>query len=77
MFISGSSATEISIQSVKYLVGRILIFELYPFSFEEFLTAKDEALLPVYRKGQFKKETTKILNRFLEEFLIMQHLLKL
>ena len=37
IIISGSSASELTIQSVKYLVGRIFIFNLYPCSFEEFL----------------------------------------
>jgi uncharacterized protein len=70
IFVSGSSATEISIQSLKFLVGRILNFELYPFSFEEFLKAKDESLLSVYHKGLYKKEAIKIFNKHLDEFLL-------
>ena len=37
IFISGSSAIELSVQSIKYLVGRIFTFTLFPFSFREFL----------------------------------------
>ena len=37
IFITGSSATELSIQSIQYLVGRIFVFTLYPLSFAEFL----------------------------------------
>ncbi len=44
IIISGSSATDLSIHSIKYLVGRIFVFSLYPFSFEEYLSYKDKAL---------------------------------
>src|SRR3989344_1250764 len=44
IFISGSSATELSIQSVKFLVGRIFVFTLYPLSFEEYLNYKEPVL---------------------------------
>ena len=37
IIISGSSASELSIQSIKYLVGRIFVFNLHPLSFKEFL----------------------------------------
>jgi len=42
LFITGSSATEWSVQSIQYLVGRI--FNLYPFSFREFLNYRDPKL---------------------------------
>ena len=32
LIISGSSSSELSIHSIKYLVGRIFVFNLYPFS---------------------------------------------
>lgn len=44
IIISGSSAIDLSIQSIKYLVGRILVFQLNPFSFEEYLNFKDNKL---------------------------------
>src|SRR3989338_1648117 len=37
IIISGSSYSELSIQSIKFLVGRIFVFILYPLSFEEYL----------------------------------------
>lgn len=43
IIISGSSALDITVQAVKYLVGRILVFPLYPFNFEEFLSAAPDA----------------------------------
>lgn len=50
IFISGSSAPELTVQASKYLVGRILTFTLYPLDFEEFLTAKDASVLNLYRE---------------------------
>ena len=70
IFISGSSAAEISIQSLKYLVGRIFVFKLYPFSFREFLRANDKKLLSIYEKGFYKKEILSRLNNYLKPFLI-------
>ena len=52
IFISGSSAAELSIQSLKYLVGRIFVFTLYPFSFKEFLRAKNQKLVPIYKSDR-------------------------
>ena len=48
IFISGSSAMELSVNAVKYLVGRIFVFNLYSFSFGEFLRVKDENLYKLY-----------------------------
>jgi len=54
IFISGSSAMELSINAVKYLAGRIFVFNLYAFSFGEFLSIKDA---PLYRLYQQADET--------------------
>ncbi len=70
MIISGSSAAEVSIQSLKYMVGRIFTFRLYPFAFNEFLQVKDENLLQVYEKGTYKKATVSQFNKHLREFLM-------
>ncbi|MCX6718878.1 MAG: ATP-binding protein [Candidatus Taylorbacteria bacterium] len=40
MFISGSSAVDLTIHAVKYLVGRVFVFNLYQFDFEEFLQVR-------------------------------------
>lgn len=56
IFISGSSAPGLTIHGIKYLVGRIFVFNLYPLSFEEFLRYKDEKLFGVYLE---KKEAIK------------------
>jgi len=46
--ISGSSSLELTFQTGKYMVGRMVTFKLSPFSFEEFLLATNESLFNVY-----------------------------
>lgn len=70
IIISGSSSTELSIQSIKYLVGRIFVFNLYPFSFNEFLLSKDEILYKLYKKNKFGDEINEQLQNYIEEFII-------
>lgn len=67
MIISGSSNSQVSINSLKYLVGRIFIFTLYPFSFKEFLSYKNSRLLDIKNHG---KEIEKEYNQLLKEFLV-------
>ena len=69
ILITGSSAPEMSIQCLKYLVGRILLFELYPFSFEEFLSYKDKILHRVFLSKKISETSLKFLNEHLTEFL--------
>lgn len=80
VIISGSSVIDITIKVSKYLVGRLLSFNLLPFSFSEFLRAKDEKILEIYhelKEKVSKEREIKIsqpllekFNRFLEEYLI-------
>jgi predicted AAA+ superfamily ATPase len=70
IIITGSSATDLSIQSMKFLVGRIFIFSLYPFSFEEFLEYKDSALHSIMRKGRLSQEIIARILVFFHEFCI-------
>ena len=44
IIISGSSALDITVRAVKYLVGRIFVFNLYPLSFREYLSYVDPDL---------------------------------
>jgi len=57
IFISGSSAIDLSVNAVKFLVGRIFVFELHPLSFEEFLSYKDPKYLHIVEdlRDKFKK----------------------
>ena len=65
-FVSGSSTTDFYLKGLKYLVGRIFIFHLFPFSFKEFLRYKNENLLKVINSPSVQNEV----NRWLEEFII-------
>jgi len=67
--VSGTSAPDISVQSLKYLVGRILIFKLFPFSFREFLRVKNAALVPVYDNGAYKEAILSKLLLYLNEYI--------
>jgi predicted AAA+ superfamily ATPase len=48
--VSGSSSLELTFQTGKYMVGRMLDFKLTPFSFREYLSAKDEDLYRLLEK---------------------------
>lgn len=50
IFISGSSSLELKTKVLPALVGRLLLFEMYPFSFAEFLSAKDSGLAKLYHQ---------------------------
>lgn len=50
--ISGSSSLELTGQTGKYLVGRMLSYELYPFSFAEFLQVINEDMLRIIGSQQ-------------------------
>jgi len=65
LFISGSSMSELSIQGIKYLVGRVFVFNLYPFSFEEYFSFKEPELYKIYTK---RKLTPPIINRIIPLF---------
>ena len=57
--ITGSSSLELTQHTAKFLVGRIFFFELYQFSFEEFLMTKPDNIFNVY------KEKSKLIKEFL------------
>jgi uncharacterized protein len=46
--ITGSSSLELSGKTIKYLVGRIFLFDLYQFNFKEFLKTKKANILNYY-----------------------------
>lgn len=84
LIISGSSAVDLTIKAIKFLVGRVFIFNLFPFDFEEFLQTKKGNLLGIYRKcvEKINLEKTDIkkleispainkeFNNLLEEFIV-------
>jgi len=70
IIISGSSAVDLSVQSIKYLVGRILVFELFPFSFKEYLRFKNLKLFKLYEKNEFSDVLIKDINRYYDNFVV-------
>jgi len=80
--ISGSSSLELTFQTGKYLVGRLIEFSLMPFSFREFLSAKDSEMFLVLEnisgadifnfdlKNALGREINSRLAARLEEYLI-------
>ncbi len=56
VFISGSSAIDLTIQALGKLTGRVLIFELYPLNFSEFLQLKDPDLNVLLNKIRKNRE---------------------
>jgi len=69
LIISGSSATELSINSIKYLVGRIFVFELWTLSFNEFLRFKDEKLYNLFLKNEYGINALNDINKYLIEYI--------
>lgn len=74
IIISGSSASELTIQAIKYLVGRVITITLYPFSFAEFLSAKKTKIHQVWKTIPATQLTSspigKIIQRLFEEYLV-------
>ncbi|MCD6496387.1 MAG: ATP-binding protein [Candidatus Aenigmarchaeota archaeon] len=70
IIISGSSVAELSVQSLKFLVGRIFVFTLAPFSFGEFLRYRDSNLYAMLTKGGLTKKSVEFINRFYDEYVI-------
>ena len=70
IIISGSSASELSIQSIKFLVGRIFVFTLHPFSFEECLNYKNKDLCDIWRKGKLTRPIIGKIMPYFNEFCI-------
>ncbi len=70
IFISGSSATDLSIKSLKFLVGRVFIFNLYPLSFSEYLRYKDPKFFNTFNEMHFSEVVLNRLNISLKEYLM-------
>jgi predicted AAA+ superfamily ATPase len=70
IIFTGSSAIELSLQSMKYLVGRVLLFELLPFSFKEYIRATNPKMEPLLEKNVYGKEIVEQINKSLNEFAL-------
>ncbi|MBI4999342.1 ATP-binding protein [Candidatus Gottesmanbacteria bacterium] len=70
IIISGSSSLDLTLRAARYLVGRILSFPLYPFSFEEFLRAKEPQLEELIGQKNPSPTLTRHIRTYLNEYLI-------
>ena len=80
--ISGSSSLELTFQTGKYMVGRLIEFLLTPFSFREFLSAQDQEMHDVLKnissadifgfniKNGFGSEINRRLAGLLEQYMV-------
>lgn len=79
IIISGSSNIDLTVNALKFLVGRIFIFNLYPLDFHEFLTYKAKEYLDYYenfkknflngREVKIGREVHQVLLKNYEEYL--------
>jgi len=71
IIISGSSAAELSVQSIKHLVGRIFVFALFPLSFNEFIKYKNKNIYEtLIKKVKLSKIAKSILKSLYNEYVI-------
>ncbi|MFA5986079.1 MAG: ATP-binding protein [Parcubacteria group bacterium] len=84
IIISGSSTIDLTIHAIKYLVGRVFVFNLYQLDFEEFLRFRDGNLFKIYEENKkivdlknnkvgtldVSKNINGQMNNILEEFII-------
>ena len=73
--ISGSSSLDVALKAAAALVGRVMLLELFPLSFEEFLCFRDPDLVPLVRQyvhelKPFPEPLHRRLLRHLEEFTL-------
>ncbi len=71
IILSGSSAAELSVHSIKYLVGRIFVFTLFPLSFEEFLSYKNNKLNEIISENKDLSDTViRSIKKYYDEYII-------
>jgi len=77
IFITGSSSIDLTVKMLGFLVGRIFIFQLFPFDFEEYLSYKDRALFQLLEEDTLKllekglhQSIHESLNRIFKEYCI-------
>ena len=84
IIISGSSAIDLTIKAIKFLTGRVFVFNMFELDFEEYLSFRDQHLSNIYTENKKRFDlknlaisalgTEKILNQQIsavaEEFII-------
>ena len=69
--ITGSSATELSVKTLQYLVGRIFVFNLYPCAFQEVLSFKAPKLESLLSgEPALGPEVTARVNQYYKDYLV-------
>ena len=69
IIVSGSSAPDISLQSLKYLVGRVSIVEVLPLSLSEYINYQDSKLFEMIKNGKDTRVFTSDLQKFTSEYI--------
>jgi predicted AAA+ superfamily ATPase len=69
IIVSGSSAPDIAIQSLKYLVGRVLILEVMPFSLQEFISYKKPDIYKLMEENKDIKIYERELRQVTSEYM--------
>ncbi|MHA1672336.1 MAG: ATP-binding protein [Promethearchaeota archaeon] len=57
IFISGSSSLELKTNVLPFLAGRLLLFNLFTFNFQEYLSTLDKGLLHLLKKKQMSLQS--------------------
>lgn len=80
IIISGSSAVDLTVKAIKFLVGRIFVLPMFPFDFYEFLRCRDSALAAAYEKMSMRitesrsldisTEQKHLLEKYFEEYAL-------
>jgi len=71
ILVTGSSSSELAIEGIQYLVGRVFVFRLYPLSFSEFLSYRDNVMLEeVFGQQVHSAPVVRQLNAYLDEYLV-------
>ena len=70
ILITGSSSTELSLKGLKYLTGRVLVFNLYPLSFREFIRFKNIKIFNSLENNKLSSPLINLVKPYLNEFII-------
>ncbi|MBU0897642.1 ATP-binding protein, partial [Patescibacteria group bacterium] len=80
IIISGSSAIDLTIKAIKFLVGRVFVLNMFPLNFSEYLFYRDKNFYKIYNNKKISlknlnnsflaPEQKDILKKYYEEYAI-------
>ncbi len=70
VIVSGSSVSALSVKNIQFMVGRIFVFNLYPFSFGEYLSHKEPKLYDIYAKNRLTRQIIERITPYFNEFCL-------